>query len=67
MKTLNQQERRAVMEKYDADRVRVCRPGTRGFTPGVNIYTNELRGDGGRSPWWMYLGTVEEVRRELIS
>lgn len=58
-KPLTKREREQIKAIYDASKVRL-RDGER-----VEVYTSRSRGDGGKSPWWMFAGYINDVRQQL--
>ena len=50
----NSKIRAGLLSEDHVLRVRITRKGD------IHIYTTTPRGDGGESPWWMYLGCVQD-------
>ncbi len=52
--------RKILSEKNGVNRVKITRNGE------VHLHVQWGRGDGGGSPWWVYIGNVENIRQELM-
>lgn len=59
MRNLTRSDRANVRERYQASRVHVDEDGN------VHVLTSRSRGDGGKRPWWMVAGRIEEIVREI--
>jgi len=55
---LTMAQRRKIMAETGALKVHVTREGE------VHLYVDRPRGDGGRVPWWMSYGCVDDLFRE---
>jgi hypothetical protein len=60
MKTITNHQIRVYIGKRDGvERVKITRSGE------VHCFGSMPRGDGGRRDWWMFVGMVKDLRREL--
>lgn len=55
----DRQIREYLLEDSSNDRVRITRSGE------VHVHTDRARGDGGRSPWWMFAGFRRDLVRDI--
>lgn len=51
--------RAAVLGREGVRRVRITRAGE------VHAWGDMQRGDGGKTPWWMFAGMVADLSREI--
>jgi len=52
--------RKILSEKEGVNRVKITRNGE------VHLHVQWGRGDGGGSPWWVYIGRIKDIRCELM-
>lgn len=54
--------RQRLMDRYEADKLRITAKGE------VHVHTEQQRGDGGDTPWWMFAGYLHDAEiREIIA
>ncbi len=57
----DKQIRKYLLEDSDHNKVVIKRNGE------VHVHTDRQRGDGGRSPWWMFAGFRSDFVRDIPS
>ena len=55
MKTTNSKIREYLLSDNRNSKVRITRSGD------IHVRTDRQRGDGGKSPWWMFAGKITDA------
>jgi hypothetical protein len=59
MKITNKQIRSYILADSDHEKVVIKRNGE------IHVRTNRQRGDGGSTPWWMFVGYRSDIVQEI--
>ena len=56
----NNEIRRILSQKKGVNKVKITRNGE------VHLHATWPRGDNGAAPWWVYIGKIDDIRREMM-